>query len=156
MVCNERDCTPLALAAMNRTDTATIKLLAREYPAVLYTAHNAALEHNKNSTAVVSLLRECLAAWEHGNISALIDLCGESDLLLVDKEYVEEHPVHHAVEYASDIAILKPLIREHAPELLTEDADGDTPLDLAKRNPAVVSFMTCRSRQTRRFWERFT
>jgi len=41
------------------------------------------LEFNKKSTAVVSLLRKCLAAFQHGNISALIDLCGESETLLL-------------------------------------------------------------------------
>jgi len=69
----------------------------------------------------VSLLRKCLAAWEHGDISAVIDLCDESDELLVHKEYVERHPVHHAVMRASDIASLKPVIREHAPELLIKE-----------------------------------
>jgi len=60
----------------------------------------------------VDLLCELVAAWEHSNIAARIDLCGDSDQL-----------------------------DEHAPELLTKDEDGDTPLDLAKLNshPAGVS-----------------
>ena len=136
-------CAPLYLAAIHRTDTATIKLLARENPASLYGALPCALKHNKKSTAVVSLQRKYLAAWDHGNIAALIDLCGESDVLMEQKEYVEKHPVHFAAGRATDIAIIKPVIREHATELLTEDENGETPLDRAKINqyPAVPPFV---------------
>ena len=67
---------PLYLSAWQRTDTACIKLLAREYPGALYGALKYTLEFNK--TAVVSLLRKCLAALERGNIATLIDLCGSS------------------------------------------------------------------------------
>jgi len=108
-----------------RTDTASIKLLAREDSGALYNAHKCALEYNKKSTAVVSLLCKCHTALEHGDISALIELCGESYVLLVCKEYAKRCPVHFAAAYASDIAVVKPLIREHAPELLTEEVDGD-------------------------------
>ena len=104
-----------------------------------------ALEFNKKSTAVVSLLRKCNAAWEHSNISALIDLCGESDVLLVNKEYVERHPVHFAANVAADIAILKPVIRELDAELFNKDEYDYTVLDRANLNPnpaVVVSFMT--------------
>jgi len=79
------DC-PLELASAHRTDAATIKLLARENPGGLYYGLKYPLEHNKKNTAVVSLLRKCLADWEHGNISALIDLCGESGMLLSFKD----------------------------------------------------------------------
>jgi len=36
------------------------------------------------------------------------------------------------------------MIREHAPELLVKDDDGETPLDIAKLNPypTIVSFFT--------------
>ena len=113
-----------------------------------YTLHAAlelALEHSKKSTAVVSLLRKCLAAWEHGTVSALIDLCDESDRLLGFKKYAERYQVHFAAIRATDVAILKPMIREQAPELLTDNHEGLTPLDCATKFhpfPAVVSFMT--------------
>ena len=47
--------------------------------------------------------------------------------------------MHHVAMVATDIAILKPF-----PELLTEDYNGDTPLNSAKLNTflAVLSFMT--------------
>jgi len=92
----------------------------------------------------VSLLRKCLAAWEQGNISALIDLCGESDVFQVFKKYVERRPVHFAAANASDLAIIKSVVRDHAPELLIKDALGHTVLDWVKVNPhpAVVSFFT--------------
>ena len=113
-VCDRDGYTTLLLAAMHRSDAATIKLLARDDPGALFFALNIALVHNKKSAAVVSLLRKCFTAWEHGNISALIDLCGESDVLLWCKEYVERHlvQVHAAAWHASDLAIIKPLIRE--------------------------------------------
>jgi len=145
MVCDKKDYYPMDLAAMHRSDAATIKLLARENPSALYYALECALVRNKKSTAVVTLLRKCLAAWEQGNISALIDLCGESDRLLMDEEFVERHPVHFAAWYASAIAILKPVIRDRAPQLLTEDCEGRTPLNNAtkyNKHPAVVSFVT--------------
>ena len=144
-VCDRDGWTPLYLAATHSTDTASIKLLASEGPVALYPALKDALKYeNTKNTAVVPLLSKCLAAWEHGNISALIDLCGESDVLLGFKKYVERHPVHFAAMYAGDNEILKPLIREHAPELLTEDEFGRTPLYRAKlsENFLVVSFMT--------------
>ena len=51
--------------------------------------------------------------------------------------------MHHAAGNASDIAIIKPVIRDHAPELLTEYNDR-TPLNIAKHNhhPAVAFFVT--------------
>ena len=58
---------------------------------------------------------------------------------------MERYPVHHAVMFATDIAILKPVIRDHAPDLLTEDVLGKTPLDYAKHtqnSPAVLPFVT--------------
>ena len=85
-VCDKKDRTSLQLAAMHRTDAATIKLLACENPGALDAALDIALRVNKKSTAVVSLLRKCNAAWEHGNISALVDLCGEFEVLLRFKE----------------------------------------------------------------------
>ena len=142
---------PLYLAALHRTDVASIKLLAREQPTGLGSALNcarAAYEHNKKSTAVdavVSLLSKCSFAFDHGNVSAVIDLCGKSDSLLWHKDYMERLPVHAAAFRARDIAIIKPVIREHAADLLYEDTNGLTPLGCAKRNnqnPAVVSFMT--------------
>ena len=53
-------------------------------------------------------------------------------------------PVHHAAEFAGDIAIIKPVIREHDAELLNKDKCGRTPLDYTKRNPnpAVPPFFT--------------
>jgi len=84
------------------------------------------------STNVQKLMRECLATWEHGYISTPIDLCGKSGKLLEWKEYVERHPVHYGARFASDIAIIKPLLREHAPELLIKDEFGRTLLDVAK------------------------
>ena len=143
-VCNKDEMRPLGLAAMHSSDTATSKLLARECPGALYGALDAVPKYSKKSTAVVSLLRKCLAALEHGNISTLIELCGESDKLPWFKKHVERHPVHFAAAAASDIAIIKPVIREHAPELLTEDSNGDTPLDIAKRSayPTVLTFFT--------------
>ena len=125
MVCDKKDYYPMDLAAMHRSDAATIKLLARDDPGALFFALNIALVHNKKSAAVVSLLRKCFTAWEHGNISALIDLCGESDMLLAFKVHVEAYPVH-AVRCTSDIAIIKPVVREHAPDLLTKD-ENPTP-----------------------------
>ena len=74
---NEDD-SPLELAAMHRTDAAAIELLVREYPSCSNNALACALSHNKKSNAVVSLLRKCVTAFERGNISALIELCGES------------------------------------------------------------------------------
>jgi len=53
---------PLGHAAAHRSDTASIKLLAREHPGALHAALDIALVHNKKSTAVVSLLLKCLAA----------------------------------------------------------------------------------------------
>jgi len=52
--------------------------------------------------------------------------------------------VHFAIMHATDIAILKPLIRDRLTELPNKDGSGLTPLDWAKRNPvsAVGSFMT--------------
>jgi len=47
-------------------------------------------------------------------------------------QYAERHPVHFATNVATDIAILKPVIREHAPQLIIKDEDGDAPLDRAK------------------------
>ena len=142
-VCDKEGRSPFA--AVHRTDTASIKLLARECPAGLYYGLQSALEYNKKSTAVVSLLRKYFAAWEHGNISPLIDLCGESNILLWYKEFLEKCLVHHVAACASDIDITKPVVREHSPDLLTEDKFGRTPLDNAKINkalPAVLSFMT--------------
>jgi len=110
---------------MIRTDAAAIKLLAREGVGSLQYALNAALEFNKKSTADVSLPRKCCAAVEHSNIPALIDLCGESDMLLAFKVHVEAYPVH-AVRCTSDIAIVKPVVREHAADLLTKD-ENPTP-----------------------------
>jgi len=144
-VCDREGRYPLYLAAKQSTDTASIELLALESPGELYYALEYALKHNNKSTAVVSLLRKCFDAWEHGNISAVIDLCGESDELMWYKGYMKEHPVHFAVVSATDIAIIiKPVLRAHAPELLIKDEDGETPLDCAKLNshPAVLPFLT--------------
>jgi len=58
-------------------------------PARIHYALDIALRVNTKSSAVVSLLRKCLVAWEYGDISALIDLCGESDHLLWNKEYAK-------------------------------------------------------------------
>ena len=107
---------PPWIASMANTDVATIQLLARETPGAMFNDALRLAEKFEND-AVVSLLRKCLAAWEHSNISALIDLCDESDRLQVFKEYVERHPVHHAARSSSGIAIIKPVIRAHAPEL---------------------------------------
>jgi len=103
---------PPWIASMANTDVATIQLLARETPGAMFNALQ--LAEKFENDAVVSLLRKCLAAWEHSNISALIDLCDESNRLKVFKEYVERHPVHHAARSASGIAIIKPVIRAHA------------------------------------------
>jgi len=78
---------------MHRTDAASIKLLAREYPGALYSALKHTLKYNKKSTAAESLQRKCLAAWEHGNISALIDFYGGSVWLMGYKEYVKRYSV---------------------------------------------------------------
>jgi len=128
-VCDRAGRSTLQLVDMHRTDASTIKLLVREYPGAMYYGLKYALEYNKKSTAVVSLLRKC-AALENGNISALIDLCGESDVLLLNKVYVEKHPVHHAAGQASGIAILKPVIRENASELLIKDKCEDEQLEI--------------------------
>jgi len=114
-VCDREGFPALGLAAVRRTDAATSKLLAREDPASLYSSFKCALEYNKKSTAVVSLQRECLAAWEHGNISVLVDICGESDVLLRQKGYVEKHPVHHVVLRTTDLAIIKSEIASTPP-----------------------------------------
>ena len=128
-VSDKEDYTTLQLAVMHRTDAAATKLLAREDPRALHWALHHALEYNKKSnkksTAVVSLQRKCLTAMEHGNISALIDLCGESDTLLLVKKYVERHQVHHVAMHASDIVILKPVICDHTAHLLIKDEDGN-------------------------------
>jgi len=116
MVCDKDEMHPLELAAIHRTDTAAIKQLARKNPGGLSNALQLVTEYNKKST--LFLLRKCLAAWQQGNPSALIDLCGESNQLLENKVYMEEHPVHHVASCASDLSIIKPLIREHDTELL--------------------------------------
>ena len=140
--CDKKNWYPLYLAALHRTDiTATIKLVVGENPTGLYHAIKYALEHNKKSTAVVSLLHKCLAAFEHETSP----LCGESNHLLEEKKYVERHPVHFAAAHTSDIAIIKPVILVHAPQLLTKDGDGNTPLDRTKLNPnsaVVLPFVT--------------
>ena len=143
-VCDKDRVYPLFLAAMHRTNAASIKRLAREDQGQLHSSLHYALEFNEKSTAIVSLLHKCLTALEMFDFPALIDLCGgESHVLLVHKEYMERHPVHHAAMNTTSIAVLKPLIHEQAPELLVKDTNGSTPLDYANTfnpNPAVVSF----------------
>ena len=142
-VCDKGKCDSLQLAAVVRTDTVTIKLLVREYPGALYAAINLALKYNKNSTAVVSLLRKCLAAWEHGTATSSPSLtsvaCPALSALatLAAKEYVELYPVHHVATVASDITVIKSMIREHEADDL-----GSTVLDLANLNfdPAFLPF----------------
>jgi len=129
----------LQLAAMHRSDTAAIKLLARDDPGGLQDALEVA-----EVAAVVSLLRKCLASWERGEVGGLIELCGESEVLLGHKEFVEKYPVHHAAGWAGDVEVIKPVIKAHAAKLVAEDEDSDTPLDYAVAlnvNQEVVAFM---------------
>ena len=134
---------PFYLAAIHRAEPAVIKLMTREHPGCLDGALELAIMY-KRSTDIVSLLRKCCTAWENGNIAALIDLCGESARLLFMKKYAKKFPVHHVVQHANSTAILKPVFREHASELLAEDDFGYTPIENATNNKhsAVVSFVT--------------
>ena len=135
---------PLLLAAMHRSDTMVIRLLARSHPAGLPVALAGARAHNADNEAVVDLLAECDDAMDRGDFAAVMDLCGESDVLQAYARYSQKYPVHHAAMYESDLAKFQELIDEHYGELLREDLDKDTPLDCANRynkNQGVVALL---------------